>query len=355
MLPQIDLPIRTILRKLRPDRAIKSLLRKTVHLARRYKYRELKKSYGNDNPDKVFYIIGYPEFTAGLFSLINAVLKHIVYAKKFGYIPVVDLQNFESQYHDPGAFGKENVWEYFFEQPMGYSLCNIDKSKNIVLSAKTSNPRVRVLDFDMNLSDSRKLQKYYNGLFRSYIRPNKITKDYLSADEDKIFAGNRKLLGILCRGTDYTQKKPAGHEIQPDPKDVILKTEDIIKKYNCTHIYLATEDQDIYDLFERTFGSILLSNGQSRFSPHELTDVQFLANAGKKRERDKYFLGLEYLSSVNILSKCSCFIGGQTTGTFGVYALTKGFEYDYVYNLGKYPALHPALRDELKKLIVGNL
>jgi hypothetical protein len=82
---------------------------------------------------------------------------------------------------------------------------------------------------------------------------------------------------------------------------------------------------------------LLLSNGQRRFSDEELENVQCLAEVPQKRERDKYFLGLEYLSSVNILSKCPYFIGGQTLGTFGVYALTEGFEYDYVYNLGKYP------------------
>lgn len=341
--------------KLRPDIAIKSILWKTIHFTRRYKYRERKTSYGNENVDKKFYVIGYFEFTAGLFSLINAVLKHIVYAKKFGYIPVVDFQNFETQYHDSGTFGKDNMWEYFFEQPMGYSLENISKSKNIILSAKTSNPRIRILDFDINLSDSQELKKYYNALFQIYIRPNKSTQDYLAADESKILIQNRKLLGVLCRGTDYTHKKPAGHEIQPDPKDIIMKAKDVIIKYRCTHIYLATEDQDVYDMFKKEFGNILLSNGQTRFSGKEIENVQFLANVGKKRERDKYFFALEYLSSVNILSKCSCFIGGQTTGTFGVYALTKGFEYAYVYNLGKYPAQQPTLRSELKNLLTGNL
>jgi hypothetical protein len=207
----------------------------------------------------------------------------------------------------------------------------------------------------MNLSANREIKEYYNDLFKSYIRLNKTTRDYLAADESKIFTGNRKLLGILCRGTDYVHKKPAGHAIQPDPKDVIMMAEDIIRKYNCTHIYLATEDQDIYDQFMKRFGKMLLSNGQIRFSFKELSDVQFLADVGKKRERDKYFLALEYLSSVNILSKCSCFIGGQTTGTFGVYALTNGFEYDYTYNLGKYPVLRPTLRGEIKKLFTGDL
>jgi hypothetical protein len=211
------------------------------------------------------------------------------------------------------------------------------------------------LNYDINLSDSWELQKYYNSLFKLYIRPNKSTQDYFTSDENKIFIKNRKVLGVLCRGTDYTQKKPAGHEIQPNPNDVIIKVKDVLNKYKCTHIYLATEDQDIYNVFRKHFEDILLSNGQIRFSGKELENVQYLANVPQKRERDKYFLALEYLSSVNILSKCSCFIGGQTMGTFGVYALTKGFEYAYVYNLGKYPVRQPKLRNELKNLLTGNL
>jgi hypothetical protein len=346
---------RITIAKLRPDRAIKSLLWKTIHFARKFKYRERITSYGTENADKNFYIIGFLDYTCGLFGLISHMLKHIVYAESFGYIPVVDLQNYNTQYLEPDALGKENAWEYFFEQPMSYSLRDISKSKNIILSAKTSNPRIRILNYDINLSDSRTLQKYYNRLFKSYIRPNKPTQDYLSTDENKILSGNRKLLGVLCRGTDYTHKKPAGHNIQPDPYDIIPKAENILKEYNCTHVYLATEDQDIYDTFLKHFGNILLSNEQLRFSVREMENVQYLADVQKERKQDKYFRALEYLSSVNILSKCSCFIGGQTMGTFGVYAMTNGFEYDYTYNLGKYPISQPTLYNELKNLLTGNL
>jgi hypothetical protein len=52
---------------------------------------------------------------------------------------------------------------------------------------------------------------------------------------------------------------------------------------------------------------------------------------------DKYLSGLEYLSSLNILSKCPCFIGGRTAGTIGVYLMTDGFEYDYTWDKGFYP------------------
>jgi hypothetical protein len=181
--------------------------------------------YGPENSGKWFYVIGIFVSGCGIFGLISHILKHIVYAEKFGYIPIVDLQNYDTQYLDPDSLGKENAWEYFFEQPSGYSLRDISKSKNIILSAKTSNPRIRILNNSDNLSDNHELQKYYNELFQKYIRPNKLTQDYLSTDEDKIFIENRKILGILCRGTDYTLKKPAGHDIQPDPNDVIMKAE----------------------------------------------------------------------------------------------------------------------------------
>jgi hypothetical protein len=347
---------RITLAKLRPDRAIKSILWKTVHFARKYKYREKKTSYGNENSDKIFYIIGFPDYTDGLFAIISAVLKHIVYARRFEFIPVVDFQNFKTQYLNNMALGKENAWEYFFEQPMGFSLKDLNKSKNIILSTKISNPRIRVLDYEESLLlDNLQLREYYNYLFMTYIRFNRSTKEYLDNDEKKIFLENRKILGILCRGTDFILKKPPGHEIQPETKDVIFKAENILREYKCSHIYLATEDQEIYSAFKKHFGDAILSNEQKRFSHVDMENVQYLAHIPEKRKNDKYFIGLEYLSSVNILSKCPCFIGGRTTGTFGVYSMTKGFEYDYTFNLGKYPVSQPKLIDELRNLITGNL
>jgi hypothetical protein len=148
--------------------------------------------------------------------------------------------------------------------------------------------------------------------------------------------GANKVLGILCRGTDYLLKKPKHHPIQPEPEEVIKKAEEVIKEQKCDKIYLATEDQYIYNLFKIYFGDLLLQNNQRKFERSDLDNVQYLAQIGFDREQDKYLTGLEYLSSIYLLSKCSCFIGGRTSGTIGVHLLSDGFEYDYTWNLGSY-------------------
>ena len=56
------------------------------------------------------------------------------YAVKQGYIPVIDMQNGRNTYLEEGKVGRENAWEYYFEQPCGYRLADIRDAKNVILS-----------------------------------------------------------------------------------------------------------------------------------------------------------------------------------------------------------------------------
>ena len=74
-----------------------------------------KMSYGNMNPNEIIYLIK-PDFqngVEGLLSLIYRQLLYIAMAKNKGYIPYVDWKNYKTQYYD----GKNNAWDFFFEQP----------------------------------------------------------------------------------------------------------------------------------------------------------------------------------------------------------------------------------------------
>ena len=57
------------------------------------------KRYGDLNPDRIFYVIQRtPGF--GLFSNLSFVLNHIKIANDFGFIPIVDMENFPSIYNE---------------------------------------------------------------------------------------------------------------------------------------------------------------------------------------------------------------------------------------------------------------
>jgi hypothetical protein len=298
--------------------------------------KEYKKSYGGENNDKKFYIIGFPRGKDGLLFIILCNLSHISYALNKGYIPVVDLQNFDNQYLDPGTLYKDNSWEYFFDQPLDFTLNDINRSKNIILSNKLQMPNLNYrIDFYIFNNLERLL--YFRKNFQRYIKFNKTTLDFILGEYNHVMAGKERVLGVLCRGTDYLLKKPAGHPRQPEPIEVIAEAKKIMAGKNCGYLYLATEDEEIYNLFKQNFGGRLLINSQKRYRTDELHNLQFLSQIQDRRNRDKYLSGLEYLSSLNILSKCSCFIGGRTAGTIGVYLMTNGFEYDYTWDKGFYP------------------
>ena len=63
---------------------------------------------------KTYYIIRRADNRTGLFSLFNTNLGHIYYAVQRGYIPVVDMMNYENCYLEESKMGVENAWEYYF-------------------------------------------------------------------------------------------------------------------------------------------------------------------------------------------------------------------------------------------------
>lgn len=63
-----------------------------------FKGRQRKVCLGSKNADKTFYVIGWNDEGGGLFWIVNKVCMHIAYALDHGYIPVVDLKNYITQY-----------------------------------------------------------------------------------------------------------------------------------------------------------------------------------------------------------------------------------------------------------------
>jgi hypothetical protein len=302
-----------------------------------YQTHEVRKCRGTDFPDKTFYIIGMDEGWCGLFAIITHQLTHIAYAVEQGYIPVVDLQNYFNQYLSDKALFKENAWEYYFRQPMGYSLRDIKKAKHIIAGVNSGN--LPVEKYRLGYKDCYNAQtiSYYRKIAGDYLRFNGQTEKYLMATYNEVLKDKGKVLGVLCRGTDFTSLKPHGHPVQPDAGQVIEKAEQVMKAHQCTHLYLATEDAAIFTLFAHHFGEKLIAQNSHRWRAEDLkpgrSNATIYDDAGKDR---RYQGGLEYLSEIYLLSKCHCFIGGATRGTIGALLMTGGYEYQYIFDLGVY-------------------
>jgi len=298
------------------------------------KLKEMQTSYGNENPDKTFYITGVVDQRGGLFWMLLFNLNRIAYALEKGWIPVVDWQYQPNQYLENTRLHKENAWEYYFEQPCNYDLFSIKHSKNIIQGNGPLSVDRLILDYHAETNDE--YFPYIKKLFKQYIRFNSSTRNYVENEYKAVIKDKNNVLGVLCRGTDYALLKPERHPVQPEPEKVIKKAKEVMAAKHLDYVYLATEDQDIYELFQKEFGDNLLTNKQDRYTKRELAKDQYLYQIKHDRENDKFLLGLEYLSSMYLLSKCHSFIGGRTRGAIGVLLMTDGFAYQYIWNLSIY-------------------
>ena len=67
-----------------------------------------------------------------------------------------------------------------------------------------------------------------------------------------------------------------GHPVQPDILDVMDKVSDVMKKENCDAVYLATEDEMIFEKFRERFGDKLIAGEEAKTERLLLTSTVFL-------------------------------------------------------------------------------
>lgn len=292
-----------------------------------YKKRERKMSYGNDNLDKIFYVISFDYDTQGLFAIVKSVLSHIMYAVDKGWIPVVDLKNYSSQYQ----LKNENAWELFFEQPCGYTLDDISKSKNIIRSYYGMYPYNKY-DFYVDVLDRSEECKRLSDVYKKYIKPQPNVLDYMRKAVSDLHIDD-KTLGVLCRGTDYLKRKPQYHPRQPEPEMVIEDAVKVMQQKGYESIFVATEDEMVLDLFKKKFGDKLRYINQPRLT---LNDGQQYLSDVKTDEDVRRQIALDYYTALYILSRCPALLAGRTAGTLGAVFMSEGYDLAKFYDLGYY-------------------
>lgn len=299
--------------------AIKDVLSK-------WKWSERKICQGLENKDKTFFVIRRNSKTVGLFSYVLTVIGYLKIAEENGYIPVVDMQNYLSPYLSEK--GKQNVWEYYFKQPGGYSLDDIRHSRNIILSSGEVPLQMPGLQI---FSDKQQLTEWRN-IYQKYVRLNAETEAYINELRAQLW-GKEKVLGVLCRGTDYRDLKPKKHPIQPEVADVIAMAKKAMLEAQCEKIYLATEDKEILEQFRQEFGDVLIFP-DINLRPYKKNEL--ISTIEVEREDDKRLKGLEYLAQIELLSRCNCFIGSGCGGSYAALLMSPGFEWQYLWDLGVY-------------------
>ena len=297
-----------------------------------------KETWGNEFKDKTFFVIRRAN-NWGLGSIAVMYTKYFEYALRRGWIPVVDMENAHTIYLDDSRLNCGiNVWEWFFEQPCGYSLSDIKNAKNIVVAPYHLASKVlSLIDFDAIMSKEN--LDYWRSVSTKYLRLSNDAKKYMKILEEKeqykkSFRSN--ILGVYCRGTDYLDAKPKGHPIQPKPRDVVNKVKELIPVLDPSYIFLVTEDERILSLFLREFSEKILYIPGQRYSKSDDSN-KWIWQQEKMKNRDGYLNGMEYLAAMYYLGKCDYIIGGITGGLAGSLLLNdNNFKYRYFWNLGRY-------------------
>lgn len=292
---------------------------------------EHKECFGKENPDKVFYVIRRRDLYCGLFSLFITNLKRIDDAVKQGYVPVIDMQNDFNIYLSQDKVGKENAWEYYFRQPMGYTLEDIRNSKNVIIGSGAVPTMFPYLDIDFLMGETGELE-YWRSCVDNYISLNNDVQQIVDKEYNRLFDEGDRILGVKCRGTDYAREKPKNHPIQPTPEQAVVKAEEIFETQCCTKVFLATEDIAFYEIFKNRFGDKLVTN--------KTNYIKYQGGSTGKEEYEQenggYQAGIEYLVTTMLLAKCDCLCAGCVSATVGALLLTKGYEYTYLFDLGIY-------------------
>ena len=293
-------------------------------------------SPGNENPDKIFYVIRgvdhhskhYTGVAMNLLANYSYVLAHMIYADKRGWLPVVD------QAHDPvntsenfPIHGTKNPWEYFWCQPVPYNLEEVFHSKHVILSRRSW-----YLPGELGYSAEKHQDKALLHRYRQLsdrVPLNRETQEHIDAVTKKYFPSGKKILGISMRrggaAREDTYHAP-NHPIQPTPDEMLKVVWDKMKLWGIDFVFLATEEQHYIDYFIDALGDKLIYLPRKRYVGWKkyTEEENPLYQPGHR-----YQTALDYLTEMEMLARCQCLIGSITSGLR--YALIRnGGLYEHV-------------------------
>lgn len=287
-----------------------------------------------DYKNSKFAIMKRPCKICGFFSYYKVFLSCIQKYIIKGFIPILEVETYPTVFNGYKANSSTgNSWEYFFEQPFGYTYENvIKKGKNIkYINCK----RDSVTPQYTNFYKSKIAIEYWHNIALKFIPIKyKIIKE-TNKIINQLFNGSKNILGILIRGTDYIAKKPSHHPIPPDPGRVINDIKKLDKKYGYKWIFITTEDNIIREKFINEFKNKLKYINYKNNFKYDFKSKKYLSyNDNIKGNLDFFKI---YLINILVLSKCIDIITSRTNGAVAAFILTEGFRNKIIYDLGLYP------------------
>lgn len=286
-------------------------------------YREM----GDLNADKNFFVMDGYYGMLGLFTMFAKVKDCARYAKNKGFIPVVQLKMPEGSFYqnEPG----DDIWKKFYNQPENYSIDEVMNSKHVFFSPGFYNGSVQSTIMRQACRDEIDLT-WPNGKY------NQRVLSYIEQKQAEFLPYPEKTLGVLARGTDYVNTKLHNHSIHASKELICEKIDEVWESWGgFEYIYIATEDEGYCEFFKKKYGDRVFFTDQKRYRT-ENGEMLAQMHQKEKVKRDGYILGVEYILSINLLSKCHSLIAsGNCAGVGEAMKENKGkYKNVFVFDFG---------------------
>lgn len=269
--------------------------------------------------------------TPGLASHIITNLGQILKSLKAGYIPVIDTYQVDNIFTPISKACNRNAWELYFKQPLGFGLDDVKNAKRIIVADGI--PDI-MPSYNMECLTNPVLLQMWRKVCRKYMPFSEEMHRRTEKVKQECFGGvSGRVLGVLCRGTDYTTLRPYNHPVQPLPEQTIEVVKQKMKQRDCSFCYLVTEDRQILRVFQESLGERLLFS-QSQYYDTEMGQILSLYN--EKHDIDVHEKNVEYLIALSLLSKCDCLVAGRTSGTVAAMLFADDFMDVHIWNEGRY-------------------
>ena len=305
-------------------RDIKHLCKYIINREYRIEYinkkdlRQCRKSFGELNDNKVFYVIrrGGHE---GFGSTYKNTLAELLYADRKGYIPVVDCKNYYNYQLQPECDkGIVNAWEYYFNPVSEFAIDEVMQSKNVVLSNSIDSKHWIYKKTGLRIYSDYKYRGKLTSIYKKYIsfsiEADERLKSAYKLVEQRI--QGKKILGVsvMLREQDLRNDNKLesifnGRANQPSFDQVVKDIRNCMEEWGCDYFFISDDSDKYCKLLEEEFGDKVIFSSRRRVGGDVETADGFLQQIAA--DPKEYTLG--YFSDIYILSRCNCFLAGVSS------------------------------------------
>ncbi len=301
-------------------------------------------SGGELNPDKTFMVMERSHPFEGLFCDLLQYIRGCSYAEKKGFVPAIDdtfyirlgYQNFDK-------LCAENAWDYYFEQPGGFALSEINKSKTIRHYNLDDSANAECMgEYARDIESMSKEQiQYWKAMLKKYMRPSAEMGERIEESYKQLFGRTegKKVLGVSVRESyNVHANNKLSHcviRLQPEMEAYLRDVGDKMKEYGCDYVFVICQATETIDLFKDRFGDKVIFTNRKRMSQKAIEEGASSFSHSFNFKSDKVSKTKDYMVDIYLLSRCDSLLCGWTHGNAAAFLLKDGeFDNVKIYKLG---------------------